>query len=145
MDTEEQIRQLFDNVLILWPLGVILVAVGAVKLVVWVWRERRLVRSGINDIDRMDGRTFEDYLRTAFVRLGYKVEVTKYRGDFGADLVVRKDGHRITVQAKRHSKNVGVKAVQEVVASNRAIQKRSTWRSARRRIGSPIRSGFQSL
>jgi restriction system protein len=98
VDTEQQIRQLFDNVLILWPLGLILVAIGAVKLVVWVRRERRLARSGINDIDRMDGRTFEEYLRTAFVRLGYKVEVTKYRGDFGADLVVRKDGRKITVK-----------------------------------------------
>jgi len=32
-------------------------------------------------------------------------------------LVVRKDGSRIAVQAKRSSKNVGVKAVQEAVAS----------------------------
>jgi len=87
------------------------------RLVLYVVRQRRLERSGILDIDRMSGRTFEEYLRTAFVRLGYKVELTKYRGDFGADLVVRKAGEKTAVQAKRYSKNVGVKAVQEAVAA----------------------------
>lgn len=87
------------------------------RLVLFVVRQRRLERSGILDIDRMSGRTFEEYLRTAYVRLGYKVELTKYRGDFGADLVVRKDGEKTAVQAKRYSKNVGVKAVQEAVAA----------------------------
>ncbi|WP_339225445.1 restriction endonuclease [Paenibacillus sp. FSL H8-0332] len=41
-------------------------------------------------------------------------EVTKAAGDYGADLVLSKDGKRIVVQAKRYSKNVGLKAVQEV-------------------------------
>jgi restriction system protein len=47
---------------------------------------------------------------------GYGVDVTKAAGDFGADLVVRKDGRRILVQAKRYGKPVGVKAVQEAAA-----------------------------
>lgn len=65
----------------------------------------------------MDGRTFEQYLATLFRRLGYEVTLTRHRGDYGADLVVRKDGRRNAVQAKRWNKTVGVKAVQEAVAA----------------------------
>jgi restriction system protein len=80
-------------------------------------RRRRLARSGIDDIDRMGGRVFEQYLEVLFERRGYKVERTRFVGDFGGDLVVRKDGAKTVVQAKRWTKNVGVKAVQEVVAA----------------------------
>jgi restriction system protein len=65
----------------------------------------------------MDGYTFEQYLRTAFTRLGYSVTDTRFRGDYGGDLVVRKNGTKTVVQAKRWTKNVGVKAVQEAVAA----------------------------
>jgi restriction system protein len=101
----------------LWWFWLLFCAVLLGRFTLYVIRQRRLARSGIREIDAMDGRTFERYLETVFRRLGYKVELTKYRGDFGADLVVRKDGRRIAVQAKRYSKNVGVKAVQEAVAA----------------------------
>jgi restriction system protein len=65
----------------------------------------------------MDGRTFEVFLSTLFRHLGYSVEVTKYRGDYGADLVVKKGGRKTAVQAKRWKKRVGLKAVQEAVAA----------------------------
>ena len=41
------------------------------RLLVWIVKERRLRRSGIREIDQMDGHRFEQYLRTAFVRIGY--------------------------------------------------------------------------
>jgi restriction system protein len=86
--------------------------------VAWrIYELRRLSRSGIAEVDRMDGTTFEVFLTTLFRRLGYGVEHTGRRGDYGADLVVTKDGQRIAVQAKRWTKTVGVKAVQEAVAS----------------------------
>jgi restriction system protein len=56
-------------------------------------------------------------LSTLFRRLGYRVEVTQLRGDYGADLVVTNDTKRTAVQAKRLSKRVGVKAVQEAAAA----------------------------
>jgi restriction system protein len=96
---------------------ILLGAILVVRVAVRIARQRRLARSGIYDIDRMDGRTFEHYLRTMFARHGYKVEVTKYRGDFGADLILRRDGSKVAVQAKRASKNVGVRAIQEAVAA----------------------------
>src|SRR5581483_5641913 len=65
----------------------------------------------------MDGRAFELFLSTLFRRLGYSVELTKYHGDFGADLVVSNGGSRTAVQAKRWTKRVGLRAVQEAVAA----------------------------
>jgi restriction system protein len=77
----------------------------------------KLRRSGINDIDKMEGREFELYLGELFKKHGYEVNVTKLAGDYGADLVIVKGGKKIVVQAKRYSKNVGIKAVQEAQAS----------------------------
>jgi restriction system protein len=77
----------------------------------------KLKKSGIKDIDDMDGRQFEHYLGHLFKAHGYAVQVTRAAGDYGADLVIIKDGKKIVVQAKRYSKNVGLKAVQEVQAS----------------------------
>lgn len=80
-------------------------------------RMEKLRRSGIHDIDKMEGRQFEIYLGELFKKNGFTVEVTRSSGDYGADLVIKKDGRKIVVQAKRHSRNVGLKAVQEVQAS----------------------------
>lgn len=76
--------------------------------------EERLKKSGIAEIDKMEGVQFEQYLGHLFRSQGYKAEVTRAAGDYGADLVLTKDSKRIVVQAKRYSKNVGLKAVQEV-------------------------------
>jgi restriction system protein len=107
----------FEGVLLAWPLWAILVAIAAVKLAVRLHDQRRLARSGIAEIDRMDGPTFEQYLEVLFERLGFAVVRTRSVGDYGADLVVRKDGVRTIIQAKRHQRRVGVKAVQEAVAA----------------------------
>lgn len=79
--------------------------------------QERLKKSGIADIDKMEGIEFEHYLGLLFRAQGYKAEVTKPVGDYGADLIIQKDGKKIVVQAKRYSKNVGIKAVQEAQAS----------------------------
>ncbi|NJJ37845.1 endonuclease [Paenibacillus sp. 7028] len=65
----------------------------------------------------MEGVQFEKYLGHLFRAKGYKAEITKAAGDYGADLILQKDGKKIVVQAKRYSKNVGIKAVQEAQAS----------------------------
>jgi restriction system protein len=111
------LKTFFDLLVALWPLWVLVGAVGLAKLAFEVYRLRRLAKSGIREIDVMDGATFEEFLGTLFRSLGYRVENTRYRGDYGADLVVSKDGFKTAVQAKRWSKRVGVKAVQEAVAS----------------------------
>jgi len=80
-------------------------------------REERLKRSGIAEIDKMDGRQFEKYLGHLFEAHGYGVKVTQAAGDFGADLVIAKADKKIVVQAKRYNSNVGIKAVQEAQTS----------------------------
>ncbi|MEK3966310.1 restriction endonuclease [Paenibacillus sp. FSL H7-0323] len=100
--------------------GAIIGAVVGVAIVVSVMivigqkHAERLKKSGIAEIDNMEGVQFEQYLGHLFRSQGYKAEVTQAAGDYGADLVLSKDGKRIVVQAKRYSKNVGLKAVQEV-------------------------------
>lgn len=43
--------------------------------------------------------------------------VTQATGDFGADLILRRKGKKIAVQAKRYSSNIGISAVQQAVAA----------------------------
>ena len=71
----------------------------------------------IDDVDIMDGISFENFLKKLFEQMGYVVEVTKTTGDQGADLLIRKMGEIIVVQAKRYGSSVGNSAIQEVVAS----------------------------
>ncbi|WP_410770995.1 restriction endonuclease [Fontibacillus sp. BL9] len=89
----------------------------AVLIMIGMKRTERLKRSGIADIDKMEGVQFEQYLGHLFQAQGYKTQVTKAAGDFGADLILQKSSSKIVVQAKRYSKNVGIKAVQEAQAA----------------------------
>src|SRR5579862_2994442 len=100
-----------------WWLILIVLALFAARGIAWLVAERRLARSGIEEIDAMGGVTFERRLSHLFNCLGYRVEQTRARGDYGADLILARDGIRTVVQAKRWTKNVGVKAVQEAVAA----------------------------
>jgi restriction system protein len=100
-----------------WWFWLLVAAVGAVRLMLWVAEQRRIARSGIAEIDLMTGVEFEQRLAFLFRELGYRVEQTRARGDYGADLVVARDGIKTVIQAKRWTKRVGVKAVQEAVAA----------------------------
>lgn len=102
---------------VIWPFLLVGILVRAVPLAFDRRRRRRLASSGIFEIDKMDGKTFEERLCLLFRRQGYRVEQTPYSGDWGADLVLIKAGVRTVVQAKRYSKSVGVRAVQEAVAA----------------------------
>lgn len=108
---------LWAMLLALWPLWLLIAAILAFQFGRMLARRQRLIRSGIAEIDRMSGGQFESYLAYLFRQLGYAVEQTGKRGDFGADLVISKDGTRVVIQAKRYAKNVGVKAIQEAVAA----------------------------
>lgn len=111
------LRGIADGLEAFWPVLILVGLIAVARLAFRIYQVRRLARSGIEQIDRMDGQTFEHFVGTVFRRLGYSVEITKYQGDYGADLVVRKDRVRTAVQAKRWSKRVGIRAVQEAVAA----------------------------
>jgi restriction system protein len=97
--------------------ALVILAIGG--LVVSRAENSRLRQSGIIDVDKMDGASFEKYLQAVFSGMGFSVEATPPSGDFGADLVITKDGIRTVVQAKRSSDSIGVRAVQEVLAAER--------------------------
>lgn len=71
----------------------------------------------LSEVDKMDGLEFEHFLVPLFENAGYKAEVTKGSGDYGADLILRKRQKKYVVQAKRYSSSIGVSAVQEIVAA----------------------------
>jgi restriction system protein len=83
----------------------------------WVYFRYYLERAGLEEVDEMTGWEFERWLKRFFARVGFDVETTPYQGDYGADLILTWNGVRIAVQAKRTSRLVGVRAVQEVVAA----------------------------
>ena len=115
--SEAFLEGIVRGLLLVWPLWVFIGALFLIRLALAAYRWRRLSRSGLREIDRMDGKTFEHYLEVLFTRLGFRVERTRYVGDYGADLVVSRDGVKTAVQAKRFQRKVGVAAVQQAVAA----------------------------
>ncbi len=101
----------------LWPLLLIFGIAVVIKKVIIQREKRQLAKSGIDQIDRMEGKSFEKYLEVLFEKIGYQVERTQYIGDYGADLITSRDGEKTVIQAKRHKQKVGMKAVQEAVAA----------------------------
>jgi restriction system protein len=101
-----------------WPLALVIAAAVAIRIVFWLRFELRFRRSGIGQIDRMSGSDFERRLAVLFDRLGNRAQVVgSGAGDFGADLVLEKDGRRTVVQAKRWNGTVGAAAVREIAAA----------------------------
>lgn len=88
-----------------------------IKFLISKVKRNRYLKSNIGIVDKMTGTQFEEYLAAHFQNLGYKVEHIGQSGDYGADLILHKDGNSIVVQAKRYQEKVGVKAVQEVISA----------------------------
>ncbi|MBO5620546.1 MAG: restriction endonuclease [Butyrivibrio sp.] len=80
-------------------------------------KKRKYLNSPLAAVDHMSGEDFEKYLAAHFRKLGYRVRLTAGSGDFGADLVCKKNHETIVVQAKRYKKSVGIEAIQQIVAS----------------------------
>jgi restriction system protein len=75
------------------------------------------LNSDIRKIDGMTGVQFEEYLKVHFEKQGFKVDTTPTSNDYGADLILFKNGECIAVQVKRHKDKVSNKAIQEVVGA----------------------------
>lgn len=90
-------------------------------------KQQRLKKSGILDIDKMNGQTFEEYLKVLLENRGFQVNLTATTGDFGADLILKSKDKKIVVQAKRYKKKVGIKAVQEIVSAKTYYKAEESW------------------
>ena len=73
----------------------------------------RLSGASIRKIDMMTGEEFEQYLGILYTKAGYRVKYTPGTMDFGADLIISKNGLKSVVQAKRYKSQVGEAAVQQ--------------------------------
>lgn len=107
-----------DNFYIsIFLLASIVVAV-VILFLLKVFDKSRMVSADMRQIDKMSGLTFEKYLRYLYEKMGYRVTPTADNGDYGADLIIEKDGIKTVIQAKRYYKHpVGLEAVQQVVAA----------------------------
>lgn len=97
------------------------------NLYYYFFERKKIIKSGINDIDKMSGKDFEFYLKNLFERLGYKAthvghSAAGYRGDFGGDLIIEKDNIKTVIQAKYYHGYVGIDAVRQAMGALKIYQ-----------------------
>lgn len=80
-----------------------------------------------SDVADLKGLAFEEYLRQLFIDCGYSVEKTPASGDYGADLVMAKDGTKIAVQAKQYASTVGFDSVKEAFFAKTYYEADEAW------------------
>lgn len=106
-------------------LGIIGILLGALGLGMVGWRirrahQRRAQQRALLDVHNLQGLSgvaFEEFLQVVFQQLGYHATLTKASGDFGADLLLKKQGRLTVVQAKRYQESVGIAAIQQVLGA----------------------------
>ncbi len=81
----------------------------------------------VDELKKLSGTDFEDYLAVLFKSHGYEVKTTPSTGDYGADLILHKDRQLIAVQAKCYTGSVGVSAVQEALSGMAYYRCHSAW------------------
>ena len=102
---------------------ILLLPIVIIWLIIRKIKDKRAINSdnidifNISQIDSLSGEEFEELLKEIFIKQGYEVELTKKSHDYGADLVLKKNGRLSIVQAKCYGKNIGIKAIQEVISA----------------------------
>ena len=91
IDSTQLLLTIFNVLMLLWkPFVALFVLIILFKIIPYFSKIHTLSNSGISDIDVMGGKIFEEYLEVMFKKLNYKVLRTKYTGDYGADLIIKK-------------------------------------------------------
>ncbi|MCI2171805.1 restriction endonuclease [Schleiferilactobacillus perolens] len=99
-----------------WLIGLVAVVIGLriIGLLLTNWQSRR---TGIAQVDKMDGKEFEEYVAYLLIRNDAdQVKVTQYQGDQGIDILFQQHGEKWGVQCKRYKHYVSNRAVQEAIA-----------------------------
>ncbi|HEY1528450.1 MAG TPA: restriction endonuclease [Candidatus Angelobacter sp.] len=82
------------------------------------YHESHKARGKDLDFNAQSGTEFETHLAGVLKQEGFEdICGTPKTGDQGADLIVKKNGRKIAIQAKRYKGSVGNQAVQEIVAA----------------------------
>jgi len=75
--------------------------------------EHAKLRYNLNHLDKMNPYEFEVFISQGLRSIGYKTEVTKGSGDYGIDVIAKKNGFTIGIQVKKYASKVGYDAVKE--------------------------------
>lgn len=77
---------------------------------------KRLLKSvRITNIDSLSGVEFETFIANYFKYLGFKITITPTTGDNGVDIIAKRNGFSLGIQAKLYYKhNISNSAIQEV-------------------------------
>lgn len=76
--------------------------------------QRSRQEPSVEDTDGMEGHVFEEYCASILRQNGFSdVKVTQGSGDYGIDILAKKDSVTYAIQCKCYSGSVGNKAVQE--------------------------------
>jgi restriction system protein len=81
------------------------------------WNE---IKYGINqNFKNMTPYEFEEFIAKLFRNMGYDAHTTKKTGDYGIDVIAKKDGKKIAIQCKQNQigNNVGNVVVQKTLGS----------------------------
>lgn len=71
----------------------------------------------VGELDNMDGMDFEELACEILLANGFEIaENTPASGDYGVDILARKEGISYAIQCKRYLEPVGLDAVQQVYA-----------------------------
>lgn len=81
----------------------------------------------VDEIARMTGVEFENYVMRLLKQNGWKVGGTPKTGDKGADIIARISDQVIVIQTKRSASTVGIRAVQEVAAAKSFYSGTEAW------------------
>lgn len=114
--------------------GIVLLGIGGIYVFLGVRGLKKrsddkdgILTSRIEDVDKMDGITFEKFLAALYGKFGYEVDLTRITGDFGVDLILTKDDETITAQAKCYKNKVSLSAVQEIAAAKQYYKCNNAW------------------
>lgn len=99
----------------------IIILMLAIQLVMKLAQRVRTTALNLHmqDVDMMDGITFEYYVAQLLIDLGYANVSLTEKYDYGVDIIAEKDGIRWGIQTKRHSGLVKAAAVRQVVTGLR--------------------------
>lgn len=96
---------------------VLILVISALTVILVMGRIRRRRLDACVPMDDLEGHDFEYYCADLLRGSGFDdVHVTQGSGDYGVDILARKDGVTYAVQCKCYSAPIGVSAVQEAYA-----------------------------
>ena len=112
---------LFTRSSLIIPIVLTLAFVAIIATTVFIWQLERQRRAKLKalelaDIDHMSGVEFEHYIGTLLQSVGYKVSFTAQTGDYGVDILAKRNHVTYAIQAKRYSGSVGNHAIMEAIA-----------------------------